>query len=354
MGLRGAPLRELASGIDALYMSGHGTASPGLLQELEAHRAAAEEHREAVSVRVGDGHWRVEPRGLLKYRYCLSHEFGLMGVTDKDSLPRLRIQPRSEYLHAVGVRRALEWFRQQAEDAVPDVRLTGARLDLYSDWQGWDAGASDSARFLCRAGRLTTHRQDQAWTGYEFGRRKTGTVTARIYDKSRQVAQGGHDWWHEVWGSRRDNSMPVVRVEFEVGRAGLREFGLHTAEELREGAPRAWAALSTSWLTYRTRTADQTRSRWPVAPEWASVQSASFAEQAVGLERVKAGRHKGSLRKLSPGLVGYLAAVGAHTGAGDLETTLLALPQLVRDYEIVSRRTFAERVRIKRRALGFA
>lgn len=65
-------MRELASGIDALYMSGHGDASPAFLRELEAHRCAAEEHGDAVSVRLGDGRWLAEPRGLLKCRYRLS------------------------------------------------------------------------------------------------------------------------------------------------------------------------------------------------------------------------------------------------------------------------------------------
>ncbi|MCW2501712.1 MAG: hypothetical protein JWN87_3388 [Frankiales bacterium] len=120
------------------------------------------------------------------------------------------------------------------------------------------------------------------------------------------------------------------------------------------GAPGAWAALTTGWLTYRRPTADQTRARWPLAEEWARIQAASFAERAVGLERVKEGRHKGSLRKLAPGLVGYLAAAAAHLGTDDVESTLDALPPVIRDYEIVTRKSFAERVRVKRRALGLA
>ncbi|MGB8651370.1 MAG: hypothetical protein WCD35_11985 [Mycobacteriales bacterium] len=345
-------MRELASGIDALYLSGHGLASPGLLKELDAHRLLAEELRESVPVRLGDGRWSVEPRGMGRYRFCLSHEHGVIAVTDKEALPALRIQPRSEFLHAVGVRKALEWFQGQAEDAVPDVRLTGSRLDVYSDWQGWSLGANDRDRFVCRAARLNTREDGEAWTGFEFGRRKTGTVTARIYDKTRQVAEAGYDWWPAVWGSGFDRTRPVVRVEFELGRQALREFGLDGAVDVVTGAPGAWAALTGGWLTYRRPTADQTRARWPVADEWSEIQGASFAESAIGLERVKAGRHRGSLRKLSPGLVGYLAAAAAHLGTHDVATTLEALPPVIRDYEIASRKSFAERVRVKRRALG--
>lgn len=41
-------LTELASGIDALYLSGHGEVRLGLADELEAHRDMAETHRESV------------------------------------------------------------------------------------------------------------------------------------------------------------------------------------------------------------------------------------------------------------------------------------------------------------------
>lgn len=345
-------LMELASGIDALYLSGHGELRPGLGPELEAHRQIAEEHRESVPFQLGDGRWSVEGRGMGKYRYCLSHEHGVISATERASLPSLRIQPRSEFMHAVGVSRALEWFRTQAEDAVPDVRLTGSRLDVYSDWQGWSVGGDDRDRFVCRAARRNTREDGEAWTGFEFGRRTTGTVTARIYDKSRQVAEAGYDWWPAVWGSRYDPSSPVVRVEFELGRQALREFGLDRASDVIDGAPGAWSALTASWLTYRSPTTDQTRARWPVAPEWTQIQAATFAESVVGLERVKAGKHRGSLRKLSPGLVGYLAAAAAHLGTEDVAGTLAALPPVIRDYEIVSRKAFAERVQVKRRALG--
>jgi hypothetical protein len=353
-GVHPSGLTELASGIDALYMSGHGWASPCLLGELDEHRVIAEEHRESVPMHLGDGRWSVEARGMGRYRFCLSHEYGQMGVTDKESLPTLRIQPRSEFLHAVGVPRALEWFQSQAEDAVPDVWLTGSRLDVYADWQGWQLSANDRERFVCRAARLNTHEHGVDWTGFEFGRRKTGTVTARIYDKSRQVTEGGHDWWHDVWGSRYDRSQPVVRVEFELGRTALREFGIDTAADMIAGAPGAWVALTDNWLSYRTPTADGTRARWPVAPEWSCVRDASLSGAQVGLERIKAGRHRGSLRKLTPLLVGVVAAAAAHLGTATAEATFTALEPVFRDYEIFSRTSFAERVRIKRRVLGLA
>jgi len=55
-----------------------------------------------------------------------------------------------------------------------------------------------------------------------------------------------------------------------------------------------------------------------------------------------------------PGTVGYLASVSAVLGVTTLDEALELLPQLVHDYGIASRRSFAERVDDKRRERGAA
>jgi hypothetical protein len=59
------------------------------------------------------------------------------------------------------------------------------------------------------------------------------------------------------------------------------------------------------------------------------------------------------MRRLLPGLVGYLTAAGAHLNTRDIEDTLAALPQYVRD-ACLNGATFAERIVTKRRALGLS
>ena len=209
---RGEQLRELASGIDALYLSGHGTVSKSLLRTLPESRARAEEQGEPVPIAFGDGRWTVEPRGWLKYRYSLRHEHGQLGISDKEGLPPLRMQPLSEFMHGVGPLAALEWFAGQASEAARDVRLTAARLDVYSDWQGWTPGAEDLDHFVRRASYSNTRASNGSWTGFDFGLRKSGTVMGRLYDKARQVRQQGKDWWFDVWGDRLSKALEVWSV----------------------------------------------------------------------------------------------------------------------------------------------
>lgn len=351
---RDVRLRELSSGIDALYMSGHGTVSPGLLKLLENARREAEERSDVVPLALGDGGWVIEPRRFLLYRYSLVHEHGRMGVSDRESLPALRLQPLSEFIHAVGAADAVAWFRGQAEEAVAGVRLTGARLDLYADWQGWQLSASDLPCFVRRAKYSNTRASGEDWTGFDFGLRKSKTVLGRLYDKTREVDAEGKDWWYEIWAERFERALPVLRTELEVGRIGLREHGIEAAADMVERAPELWAALTSSWLTHRTPSGDETRARWPVSPQWQQVQHASFAHGAIGLERVRQGKNTGSLRTLMPALVGYLASAGAHLGSDSLEDTMELLVEHVWRYGDLRGHAFEDRIREKRCDRGAA
>lgn len=339
-------LCELASGIDALYLSGRTTFSESLFEMLEERRQAAAEANGPVPLRIAGEEFRVEARALGKYRYRLVHHAGLIGVTDSEHLPSVSVQPSAEFLHAVGPRQTLEFFAMVGEylSGGRPVSWTLSRLDLFCDVQGWDLNGDDRHRFLTRGKARTTFEDSEEFTGFAFGKRSTHTVCARIYDKTKQIEQKGIDWWPSVWGDRYVQGQQVLRIEFEIGRKGLVEFGVQTPHEGIEAASRLWASVTTDWLSYRTPTDDGTRSRWPVTPEWTDVQRASLRSDAIGLERVRAGRRQGELRKLLPQLVGYLASTGAIIGTPDLPSTLGAVRSLVAADEIRRGVDFCARV----------
>src|SRR5664280_3327267 len=100
------------------------------------------------------------------------------------------------------------------------VRLTCSRLDLHSDWQGWRLDGDDRSRFLCKASTRVLYEDGGSFTGFVFGKRKTKTIAARIYDKTAEVKQTGNAYWDDIWGPGLDRDLPVLRVEFEFGRQG--------------------------------------------------------------------------------------------------------------------------------------
>lgn len=100
-----------------------------------------------------------------------------------------------------------------------DLRLTASRLDVFADWQGLDVTDEDRHRFVRRAKARAMRDYGSTFTGFEFGRRNSNTLLARIYDKTFEVERTGKRWWLDIWGPSYDPAKVVQRVEFEsVGR----------------------------------------------------------------------------------------------------------------------------------------
>jgi len=339
---------ELASGIDALYLSGRGKLLAGTLGHFEERRGCAEELDLAAQVEVGPLTFSLAPHGWGKYRYCLDHPTGRIGVTPSVNLPALRVQPRSEFIHAVGPAQAVATFENLLRPLCTELGFGVSRLDLYVDVQGFPLDADDRERYVCRAGARRTYEQSERCSGFDFGSRRGGTVTGRIYDKTLDISTKGSDWWLEIWGDGHTSGTDVTRVEIEFGRKALTEFRLDSPAQVLAATSGLWAYGTEQWLTHRIPTPDSNRSRWPVSPEWEVVQRASFRHDNRDLERLQDRARAGSLRKLTPGLVGYLVGFAAIVGTDDIDDTVEALTHHVSNDEIARRTTFAERVRRRR------
>ena len=282
MQLQEPRLRELASGVDALYLSGRAELPKRFLARLEDCRAWAAEAKRPAPCEIGEHTFGIAPHGWGKYRFCLDHHMARIGFSTSRHLPTVRVQPRSEFLHAVGPGAAVATLREMLEPELGQLRLWVNRVDLFADWQGWTLSLDDAHRFVCRAEARRTYEVGGTLTGLEFGSRKTKTLLARLYDKTAETAAKDTGWWHEVWGERYVHGLPVHRLEFEFSRQGLVEFDLNTPDQVLGAAGDLWAYATGEWLTYRSPTADQTRSRWPLAPEWLQVQAATLGHRAVG------------------------------------------------------------------------
>jgi len=341
-------LVELASGIDALYMSGRAVLPELLLADLTAGRQEAESLEKAVPFELLGQMFQLQPQGWGKYRFQLRHPLGLLGFTPSLKLPAIRIQPKAEHLHGIGPAEVFHWWKDFLESLVGNVFLGISRLDLFTDWQGWSLTASDLPAFVGRATSSVTRAENDSFAGFEFGRRSTGTVCARIYDKTRQVKQKHLDYWYDIWGSSYQKGEQVLRIEFELGRKGLRQFGSDSAQQAITSSPQIWAGLTEEWLSQRVPTSDATKSRWPVSPDWLLIQRPAFRGDAIGLERIQNVQREANVSAQMPGLTGALSSIGALLGTDDIDETLKLLPGRLHDYGIMTGTTFPERVAAKK------
>lgn len=341
-------LVELASGVDALYLSGRANLPEALLAALEDHRTLAEAGSVPVAFDLGGESYSLSPRSWGHYRYCLDHPDGRVGFTPSAHLPPIRVQPRSAYLHTVGPLAAVDHMATILSAVCGEVRFNVSRMDLYADFANWDLSADDRIRFVCRASSLRTYEEEGRLTGFEFGRRASKTVTARVYDKTADVARTGAAWWLDVWDRRQQTTGPVHRVEFEVSREGLAQFGLSSPDATLAAVGDIWRYCTTDWLTHRSPTGDSNRSRWPSSPEWTCVQQARLVQRTVGAERIKSRLRCTSLRSIMPGLTGYAVTYAALVGTTGIDDTMASLGRRLHLDELVRGEPLSQRIHRRR------
>ena len=115
--------RELASGVDALYLSGRAALPADLLAQLNALRLTADQQEGPVETVLGGLVMQLQPRKWGLYRYCLDHPYARIGFSPKDRIPAIRVQPRAEFLHGAGVENVVEWARSLLESECGPVLL---------------------------------------------------------------------------------------------------------------------------------------------------------------------------------------------------------------------------------------
>jgi hypothetical protein len=297
---------------------------------------------------LGDVDLALAPHAFLRYRYCLDHQYGRIGITTSTSLPAFRVQPRAEFLHGSGPRLTVEWFRNLLESACGPVGLSVNRLDLFADVQGWQLEGESRHEFVCRARSRHTYEDDGIFNGFIFGSRATGAILARLYDKTIEIAKTGAAYWKVIWGEAFDAEQPVLRIEFELHRDALRQFGVSSPDEVLDAAGSLWNSLTSEWLTHRVPTDDHTKARWPISPEWEDVRRARVGEDSWGIARMYDAKKMGSLFNLMPGLVGYLASFGALTNSASFSDLLPHLGDFLRQYANDSGVTLDDRITLKR------
>ena len=345
-------LIELASGVDALYLSGRANLPGELLGRLEVARGEADRSKAAVPFILDGVEYQLKPHSWQRYRYCLDHAWGRVGFTVSNHLPVIRVQPHTEFLQGLGPRAVAKWYRDHLENQCGVVLLSVNRLDLFADFQGWDLNGDMRHEFLCRSKSRITFEENEVFTGFNFGKRKTGTVNARLYDKTVRVEENGEHYWKMIWGENFDSTRSVLRVEFELGGAVLRQFGVTSPEDVLDATGALWTYLTNDWLTHRVPGPDQTKSRWPISSQWEYVQRAVIGENSYGLNRMYLGKRRGGVAGIMSSLEGYLASFGAYAEASSLDDMLPHLRDALNQRERDTGISFGERVVDKHRKFG--
>jgi hypothetical protein len=349
--------RVLASGVDTVHLAMRGVLRPEVWERLEEARREAQATDEVVPVELGGSGqaFNVKGHGLRGYALWLSSPDYEVLLGKSEKFPAALVQLHSAYLHSMGARAAVELACSAiAHDLFAGgVEVTVSRLDLYADVQGWPLEVADLLRFVSngRSRRGYPQSEPDGDQVHTFGRRTTGFVfgrkdlMCRIYDKTTEIRRRDRvSWLPDLWGAYSSDE-PVWRVEFQVRRPVLVEFGLRTVREALDGLQDLWRYCTVDWLTYRQPSRDRRVRRWPIDPVWHVVQAVRISPELLGVVRRRIAQ--ATEERLVQGLQGYLSALAALKGWGDLTEALEETEDLVEAYLMACGRAWADEVQRK-------
>lgn len=262
----------------------------------------------------------VAPTGCEGYAWIvIGHEFTFrIAATEKIcSRPGVMVDIRSEALWTYGLARCVAMVRRMLHWQGASIQIVKpSRIDMCVDvlvpdalwtlgvWDQIDTRAHRSQPHL-----VEPHRDRGKLTGFSIG--KGGAISARLYDKPREIATAsGKKWMFDVWGIE---SVPIghkiIRCEFQIRREGLKSLRCVKWEDVESRLETIWAYLTRKWLEVvedKSKHANRrhTRAWWKIVQRgWTGDMkpTPSVRTRAVAADR----------RRLIDALAGYVAAIAA-------------------------------------------
>lgn len=237
-----------------------------------------------------------------------------------------------------------------------EMFLQVSQVDLCADVMGWDDfDRLDQGRDFISRSRKRSMYGEAEWgydhltrnymlgqkrTGFQFARdgAATSAMSARIYDKTREVVKSGKLWNYDLWRARgwSEDDGPVYRNEISFKRDALHELcqedngevvfhGVEDVYAMIDLLPILWAyavgrvggdddGLPDGWLRCAVPTDDKNRSRWPTHPVWEVIQGAFLEARETPLHFGKIVRKRWeehNLEKAVEAMIGYLSSAAS-------------------------------------------
>lgn len=279
--------KALRWGVDSLYLSVKGKLFPEVLVRLKLLKAMAQdrenpEDQARAQYPINGELFQVRDKGAGRFPYVIENTaYRIQLSPGSGHLPMAYVKVSAGFLAHVGPREAAKRVTEMLAllgeiEGQPAV----SRIDLFVDfvWTGsleWDRSA-----WVTRAGHIDTYSENGKLTGWVIGR--GGHLLGRLYDKRLHADKIGAYYLHALWaevGWQEDE--PVWRLEFQIKREVLTQFGLSNLESVLSHQTGLWSYITTEWARVALpQEEDKTRSRWPLHPLWGYLSSIDW--ESVG------------------------------------------------------------------------
>jgi len=197
------------------------------------------------------------------------------------SSPNVYLSINAKTLWLDSIATALEWITQdlKAIGGGTIQRVQVSRVDLCADF--FIAGGLSHEFIL--AHKITRNDKGKLFLDKNelqtyYAADAKSPVQLRIYNKGLEVKQGGIKlWFLELW--QRETTEDIWRIEFQLRRPALKQFGINSLEDLTDKKGGLWNYLTTKWFSLRLPDNDKAE-RKTIHPFWSAVQG-SFQQDAT-------------------------------------------------------------------------
>jgi hypothetical protein len=271
----------LLCGVDGLYLSYYGEVPKEVYETL------------SECGEINTSVMRFNVRHISRGTYTIVLDNDSLSVSLGNSAasvfsPSVYLQVKSEFIWSVG----LEDARRQAVIVAADIynkepeREQVSRLDIFADilWPK-EFYPGDIEKFSTRAKSKATYHDNGKVSGFTIGK---GDITARIYDKTLEIHRSRKDWLYDLWRVGQDAR--VWRVEFQLRRDALKDFGIETFDDLINSLQALWDYCVNEWL--RVRAGGKRSARLISFWEQAQMTKLGLGDDSVNLvrrERMRSG-----------------------------------------------------------------
>lgn len=200
------------------------------------------------------------------------------------SSPNVYMSIAAKTLWLNGIETALSWITEDLKaiggGSVQFIKVS--RVDLCADF--WVSGGL-SYEFLL-SHKVTRNNKGKLFLDknelqtYYVADAKS-PIQLRMYNKGLEVKQGGtKPWFLDLWG--RESTEDIWRIEFQVRRPALKQFGINSLDDLKEKRAGLWRYLTSEWFSLRLPDNEKAE-RKTIHPFWCAVQEC-FTQNAPDSE----------------------------------------------------------------------
>ncbi|GFE58740.1 replication initiation factor domain-containing protein [Geobacter sp. AOG1] len=276
------------------------------------------------------------PSGKRNYRYHLQFpEYHIFIAKSEEftDMPNVYVSINSEMLWKSGLSTALELLEDDLSHYGGIIKaIQPSRCDLSVDFK---IPGGLSLEFLqnhrvSRSRETTFYFNEDVLGTYYLGD-SNAPIRLRIYNKGNEVLKKGTKLWFgapEFWDDT--TFQDIWRVEFQLRRTALRQFGVNTMDDLGAKLGGIWKYLTGSWFSLRLPDNEKAERR-TVHPWWDDVRINRLGEALI-IKRMYKGYSSTSVGWYVFHIAGCLPSFAARVNARTYQEAILKLGKHLIDH----------------------